>query len=233
MDTTGSKIKKRFTHLKPKVIALRKLAKTYSEIRAIYPIPKSTLCDWLANLKLSPKIKAKIEKRAYKNWMESNRRNAKIRAEKAAKLREHYKNKGVKEIKKVTKKDLKYIGTALYWAEGSMKNRNSLRFGNSNPLMIKVMMEFFREICNVPDEKIKAKIHLHPGINERKATNYWAKITNLPRTNFHPPQIQVSKASKGKRPRNTLPYGTLHLTISNTELTCRVKGWIQGISEKI
>jgi len=233
MEISSPKIKKRFTHLKPKIIALRKLGKTYSEIRAIYNIPKSTLSEWLHDLKVSPKIKAKIKKRAYKKWIENNRRNAKIRAKKAAELRENYKNKGIKEIRNVSKKDLKYIGTALYWAEGSTSNRNSLRFSNSNPLMIKTMMKFFREIYNIPDEKIRARIHLYPGIEGRKATNFWMKVTNLPRANFHPPQIQVSKASKGKRPRNTFSYGTLHLTISNTALTCRIKGWIQGISEKI
>jgi len=225
--------KRKYNELKSKVIALRKQGKTHSEIRAIYNISKSTLSNWLHNLKFSPKIEAKIKKRGYEKWLENNRRNAKIRAKKAAELRESYKNKGVKEIKNISKKDLKYIGTALYWAEGSMKNRNSLRFGNSNPSMINVMMKFFRETCNIPDKKIRARIHLYPGINQRKATNYWMKITNLPRTNFHPPQIQVSRASKGKRPRNTLPYGTLHLTISNTKLTCLVKEWIQSISEKI
>jgi len=87
-------------------------------------------------------------------------------------------------------------------------------------------MRFFREICNILDEKIKTRIHLYPGINQQKATNYWRKITGLPKENFHPPQIQISRASKGKRPRNTLSYGTLHLTMNNTEMTCKVKGWI-------
>jgi len=233
MDIPRSKIKGGFTHLKSKIIALRKLGKTHSEIRAIYNVPKSTLSNWLHNLKVSPRIKAKIQKRARKKWLDNNKRNARTRAKKAAELRGIYKKDEIKEIKNVSKKDLKYIGAALYWAEGSVSNRNSLRFGNSNPLMIKTIMKFFRETCNIQDEKIRARIHLYPRINKKNATNFWMKITNLPRANFHPPQIQVSKASKGKRPRNTLPMELFHLTICNTELTCRVKGWIQGIAEKI
>ena len=94
-------------------------------------------------------------------------------------------------------------------------------------------MRFLREICNIPDSKITARIHLYPEINYQKTLNFWRKITKLPKKNFKPPQIQVSRASKGKRPKNTLPYGTLHLTVNSTELTCKVKGWIRGISEKI
>lgn len=137
------------------------------------------------------------------------------------------------EIKNISENDLKLIGSALYWAEGGSKNRNSLRFGNSNPLIIKTIIKFFREICQIQKKKIGARIHLHPGVNQKKATNYWIKITNLPKTNFYPPQTQISRASKGRRPKNTLPYGTLHLTINNTEITCKVKGWIKGISGKI
>lgn len=220
-----------------RAIQLRKKGQSYAEIASILRISKSTAYDWTRRIKLSKKaeerIKRKIKEALRKGLAAYNRIYGKIRSQEAAKIREGYKEKASKEIKKLVKRDLKLIGAALYWAEGNLKNRNSLRFGNSNSLMIKTIMKFFREACNIPSEKIKARIHLYPQINQKEATNYWMKITILPRVNFQPPQIQVSRASKGRRPRNTLPYGTLHLTVNNTELACRVKGWIQGVSEKI
>ena len=220
-----------------RIIALRKKGKTYGEIEKILNLPKSTVAWWLRNIKISKALQKQILERSREKWRKNitayNRIYSKVRSAEAARVRKRFQEKASREIKRVSKKDLKFIGTALYWTEGNLKNRNRLHFSNSNPLIIKTIMKFFREICNIPEEKIRARIHLYPGINERKATNYWVKITNLPRQNFHPPQIQVSRASKGKRPRNTLPYGTLHLTINNTKLTCRVKGWIQGITEKI
>ena len=226
-----------YLNKKVRAVNLRKQGYSYQEVAQILKISKSTAYLWTKKIRLSisakKRIQNKIKEALGRGLIAYNKIHGKIRSQEAAKIREDYKKKASREIKKLSKKDLKLIGAALYWAEGGLRNRNSLRFGNSNPLMIKTIMKFFREVCNIPPEKIKARIHLYPNINQKKATNYWIKITNLPRRNFHPPQIQISRASQGKRPINTLPYGTLHLTVSNTELTCKVKGWIQSISDKI
>jgi len=232
MTIFSPKKKRKFIKLKSKVMALRKLGKTYSEIRKIYNIPKSTLSDWLKGVKMSLKERKRLQKRAYKNWRRAVEANAKRKMEERRKIRLEIENNAKKEIKKIEINDLKPIGAALYWAEGG-KNRNQLRFSNSDPAIIKVITKFFCKVCKIPKEKIKARVHIYPGMDYQKCLNFWSKITKLPKSNFHPPQIQISRASKGKRPRNTLPYGTLHLTVTNTELACRVKGWIQGISEKI
>jgi len=220
-----------------RIITLRKKGRTYTEIANALKIPKSTVAWWLKDVKIPESLEKQILERSRRKWSRNiaiyNKFYGKIRSREAARIRDKYKEKAAKEIKRLFKKDIKLIGAALYWAEGSTKNRNSLRFGNSNPLMIKTIMKFFREVCNIPDEKIKARIHLYPGINHQEATNYWKKIAKLSKKNFHKPQVQISRASKGVRPRNTLPYGTLHLTVNNTEITCRVKGWIRGISERI
>jgi len=216
-----------------RIIALRKKGKTYGEIAEMLNLPKSTVAWWLRDVKISKSLQKQILEKSREKWRKNitayNKVYAKIRSREATRIREKYKEKAAKEIKNLSKKDLKLIGSALYWAEGNTKNRHCIRFSNSDPLMIKAMIRFLREVCKIPDEKIKARIHLYPGINQQKTTNYWKKITRLPKRNFHPPQIQVSRASKGKRPRNTLPYGTLHLRAGNTEITCKVKGWIEGI----
>lgn len=219
------------------VITLRRKGKTYGEIAKTLKLPKSTVAWQLKNLRISKSLQKKILERSRKKWRRNiatyNKFYGKVRSREAARIRDRHKEKAAKDIKSLSRKDIKLIGAALYWAEGGTKNRNSLHFGNSNPLIIKTIMRFFREVCNISNGKIKARIHLYPGINQRRATNYWKKVIRLPQKNFHKPQVQISRASKKKRPRNTLPYGTLHLTVNNTELTCKVKGWIQGISEKI
>jgi len=219
------------------IIALRRKGKTYGEIEKILGLPKSTVAWWLRGIKLPKSIERQILERARKKWSKSitdyNKIYAQIRSEEAAKVREDIKKKASKEIKTLTQKDLKLVGSALYWAEGSTKNRNSLRFANSNPMMIEVIMRFFREICNITNKEIKARIHLYPQTNQIKAISYWRRITNLPKKNFQKSQIQISRASKRKRPINTLPYGTLHLTVCSTKKACIVKGWIRGIHEKI
>lgn len=228
---SSPKQRKKFTNLKSTVIALRKKGRTYSEIRKVYNIPKSTLSDWLKNVKISLRIRKAMKGRSYEKWKKGNEIFIKKRIKDAAKARERYKKKASKEIKSLSAKDLKLIGSVLYWAEGSNKNRNCLRFANSNSEVIRIIMKFFREVCHISDKKIKARAHIYPGNDYSKTLKFWRKIVKLPSKNFYKPQIQVSRASKGKRKRNTLPYGTLHLTAGNTEIASKVKGWIRGISE--
>lgn len=222
-----------------RIIALRKKGKTYGEIEKILKLPKSTVAWWLRGVKIPESLRKQILERSRKKWRKNivayNNVYSKIRSEEAAKIREGYKEKAKeeisKEIKKLSLRDLKLIGVALFWAEGDKKNRHLARVSNSDPFIILAIMRFFREICKVPEEKIKAKIHLYPQTNVQQATRYWSKITRLPSIQFTKPQTQISKASKRKRDPNTLPYGTLHLYISNTELKCKILGWIEGISK--
>jgi len=222
---------------KERAINLRKKGKTCGEITTILNVPKSTAWSWIKNLVLSEKIKKQILKKSQIKWRKNinkfNKVNAKIRSEEAKKIRDADTSKGKKEIYQISKKELLLIGASLFWAEGSKSHRWHLCFANSDPEIIRVMMRFFREICHISDEKIKGLVHIYPGLNYKKVLNFWTKITNLSQNNFYKPQIQISRSSKGKRDRNTLPYGTLHLTAGNTVITSRVKGWIQGISEKI
>ncbi len=224
-----------------RIIALRKKGKTYTEISNVLQIPKSTVAWWLRDIKLPKKTQDKIIEKSRKKWSKNitayNKIHAKIRSQEATKAREKEKEKGRQEIFKETYKlssrDLKIIGIALYWAEGDKKNRNMLRFCNSDPFMIRIMMRFLREAIGIPEEKITAKMHIYPQINNQKALSYWSKITNLPKQRFVKSFIQVSKSSKQKRDPNTLPYGTLHLEVYNTEIIWKLRGWIQGIIEKI
>lgn len=233
MVGSDKKSKRQFIHLKLDVIGLRKSGKTYSEIREIYPIPKGTLSDWLKDIKIPTKNREMMEKRSYEKWKLGNDIFVQKRMRDAFNIRIGFENKAKKEIKKISAYTLKIIGAALYWAEGGKTRKNFLRFVNSDPIMIKLMMRFFREICQASNEKIKGRVQIYPNMDYEKILNFWSGLTQLPKENFYRPQTQISRASKGKRPRNTLPYGTLHLTIYNTPTISRVMGWIKGISEQI
>ncbi|MDD4990461.1 MAG: hypothetical protein PHW31_04125 [Candidatus Pacebacteria bacterium] len=224
---------RQFLSLKPLIIGLRKEGKTYSEIQKLYPIPKGTLSDWLKNVKIPKKSKGEMDKRSYEKWKVANEIFIKKRMEDALKVRVNFENGARKEIKKISPYALKLIGATLYWAEGGKTKRNFLRFVNSDPIMVKLVMKFFREICKISNEKMKARIHIYPGMNYEKILNFWAKLTQLPKGNFYIPQTQISKSSQGKRPRNTFPYGTIHLSLFNTPTVAKVMGWIKGISEQI
>jgi len=136
--------------------------------------------------------------------------------------------KAVREVPaKTSIETLRILGTALYWAEGYNASRNSVIFANSSPEMIKVMMRFFREVCNVPGSKFRGKVCIHPHLDVVKASRFWSNISGISQRQFNKPLLAVSRASKGKR--DTLPLGTFHIIISDVTCCSRIKGWIEGI----
>jgi len=218
---------------KHSAISLRKQGKSYNEISKILGTPKSTLSLWLKNVSMSPKVRKKfwdaVKERQSKSITEFNKKQGEYARKKAQKIQQD----AAEMVNALSKKDLLLVGSALYWAEGFKKTRWILAFTNSDPLMIKLIMKFFREVCEVTEEKIRGNVQIHPNVTPKQAISYWSKITKIPQCQFLKCYTRLSPSSKQKRPYNTLPYGTLRISIYDSKITNTVKGWIQGISEKI
>lgn len=219
---------------KPKAIQLRKQGKTYNEISKLLSIPKSTLSGWFRGEAFSERVKQENYSRTQKIWARNITRFNKKQAETARQRAKKLQEDATKDIKALSKRELLLVGTALYWAEGYKKRlRWTLQFPNSDPAMIKLIMRFFKEVCNVPKEKIKASVQIHPNVTPKKAINYWSRVSGIPKTHFLKTYSRLTPSSKQKRPPNTLPYGTLRITIYNAQVANKVKGWIRGITRKI
>ncbi len=123
--------------------------------------------------------------------------------------------------------NLKLIGAALYWAEGYTASRNLFIFANSDANMIRLMMFFLKKICKVSPKKLRGGVNIHPHLDILVAQKYWSRISRIPLSQFHRPLLAVSKASKQKR--DTLPYGTFRIIVSDVYLCSRIKGYIEGL----
>ena len=166
-------------------------------------------------------------------------KNQTIFAQKRAK---GIKEKAIKDIKPISSNDLLIIGVVLYWAEGykRLKVRNGkeitahiVGLTNSDPTIVSAFILFLRKILNISTEKIFIEMRLFKHIDAKEAILYWMKVTGLPESQFKKPMYPVSGASKGKRPINRLPYGTVQVIVSDTKLFYRIIGLIEGIREKL
>ena len=135
-------------------------------------------------------------------------------------------------VPKIDAAALFWIGLALYWAEGAKTERWRAVFYNSDPSINKAIMRFFREICGISDEEVRIQLILHDNINTEDAISFWSKELSLPIVNFFKPSYVVSRASKRKRPRNRLPYGTVQISVKGKSIANKIKGWLLGISRK-
>jgi len=218
---------------KDKAILLRKQGKSYNEITKILGVPKSTLSLWLRNIRMSNAIQERFWNKTRKKWVTSITRFNKERARIARQKAQQIQDLTLKDIKRISKRELLLIGSALYWAEGYKKSRWTVVFSNSDPLMIRLIMRFFREICKIKEDKFFATVQIHPNTTSQKSINYWSKITKIPKKQFRKTYSRLTPSSKRKRAINILPYGTLRISISDVETINKIKGWIKGLEKLV
>jgi hypothetical protein len=120
------------------------------------------------------------------------------------------------------------IGCMLYWAEGA-RNRNSVRFSNSDPEMVRTFVNFLRDYFPLRDENIRLTCHLFADHAERQREieNFWLEVAGLPRSSLCPSVVNVYSKYSAKKRRNKLPYGTCRVVVSRTSVVQSIYGAIQ------
>ena len=215
-----------------KAIQLRMLGKSYNEIAKDLDVGKSLLSYWLKDLQLPKEAKKILEAKSNyprEKFAEYNR----LKHERVQRENQEIKEKSISRINKINNRELLLLGSALYWGEGYKRHGGKypsphISFSNSDPDMIKVFLVFLKEILRTPEDKIRVWIHLHPNLNRKASIRFWSKITDISQDRFSV-TTQVSVASRGKRPKNSLPYGTLNLRIHSRQKFFEVMGFIGGI----
>jgi len=207
-------------HLKKKARMLRSEGKSYNEILREIPVSKSTINAWVKDIELT----ATQKKRLYVTIKQKN-------ADRLGKLKKLKKNQDKQETLLLSEKEydqkhneiLFNCGIMLYWAEGDKSTDNEMvKFSNSDPDMIKFMMRWFREICLVPEEKIRIALHIHELHNKKYLERTWSQITKIPLTQFNKTQIKKSTLKFKKKP---LYQGTCSIRIYNRNLFRKILHW--------
>lgn len=212
---------------KNKAIEMRKKGFSMGEISNTLGVSKASISIWVRDIKLSRTHKNKISKNGRSIDSIEKRRISRL-------INERQKDEVVKinaksDFRVITKSDLKIIGIILYLGEGGKTKRGVARIANSDPDVIKITMRFFREICSVPEEKFRGHIHTFDDANVSASEEYWSKITGIPRSQFYKTYSKLSTASKGKR--HTTLFGTLEVSVNDTNLYLTIMAWIEKVKE--
>ena len=216
-------------------VRLRKSGKSYNQIARSLGVPKSTLATWFRDVTLPQVLVDRLYSRARSAGTAAlvarNKHQTVLAQERARSIQQAAAN----EIGGISERELRLLGAALYWAEGAKRYpaRGSKRvaFSNADPAAIKFMMQFLREICHVPENRFRAQVIVPPGVNIEQSVRFWTSVTAIPPTQFTKICNSLSQASKRKRPRRRLPYGTLQIRVADTQLFHRILGWIKGLQD--
>lgn len=216
------------------VLSLRKRGMTYSEILKEVQVSKSTISLWLRDAKLSNPQQQKLTERKRAAQLRGGLRKKEIRIDKSSKIFERC----LSEIGSLSNREFLLIGAALYWAEGSKQKphrpSSKLQFGNSDPEMIRLYVDWLRTVLKIHDGDITLTLYLHDNYRERtqEFEHHWLKVTSLRHVNLRNPVYKMHNPKRKYSPSDDAYKGHVSISVKNsTDINRRVQGWIYGIIE--
>ena len=187
-------------------------------------VAKASVSIWVRDIKMSRIQINTLAAAPYTRSAVEKRRISRMNREEAERTKVIENAK--KTIKKISKRELFYVGIALYWGEGTKKKRGVVEVTNSDPLLIRTMVLFFLTICNVPKEKLRGHVFVHEHMNRVAIEKYWSSVSGIPQSQFHKTTIQKNR---NRLVNDSIPFGTFAVIICDTQLKLKITGWIKGL----
>lgn len=212
---------------KQKALRLRKSGKSYSQIKQLVGVSKSTLSYWLKNMPLSDD-RVKMLRDWNANRIEKFRNT--MRQKREDRLSKTYSEEKIK-ILPLSERELFLAGLFLYWGEGGKTAEARLTISNTNPAIIKFFIRWLG-LFKVPKSKLRIYLHLYKDMHIKKEMIFWAKILDIPLQQFQKPYIKNSALS-GLTYKNGFNHGTCNAIIGDARLSERVLMGIKAISDYI
>jgi hypothetical protein len=121
-------------------------------------------------------------------------------------------------------------GCMLFWAEGG-KHRNSLRFTNSDPEMVRYFGEFLRTYFELEVEAIRLTCNLFADHVQRQSEieRFWLDLACLSPSCLCKSTVNVYSMYSQKKRHNKLPFGTCRISVCRTWLVQEIFGAIQEL----
>lgn len=207
---------------------LRGKGLSYKEILKYVDVSKDTISRWCREISLTEEQKERL----VANKKFGQKKGSLVAAENKRRKREERTNtifeEAKKDLGKMSTRDKFITGIALYVAEGG-KTDGQGEFANTDPALVKFMMEWFLRFVKVPMSKIRGAIWLHEGLNENKAKEYWSSITGIPTNQFYKTYIAINKLNSKKIRKNIHKFGVFSIRFSDCEKHRKIIGWISAL----
>lgn len=213
---------------KNKAIELRKQGFSYNEILIQIPVAKSTLSLWLRDVSLAKRQKQRLTERRRSAQL----KGAQVRHKQRLESSKLIISEALNEIGEISERELKLIGAALYWAEGSKQKEHVVSqrvvFSNSDPFMIIIFLRWLELTCKINAQDLIFELFIHENADIKRAKIFWAKLLKIRKDNL---RVYFKKHKITKRKNTGKDYvGLARISVrQSTDLNRRISGWIEGI----
>src|SRR3989338_10613798 len=209
-----------------KALTLRKQGKSYSQIKKIIGVNKSTLHYWLKDYPLS---KQRI--RELRDWNEQRIEKFRetMRAKKEKRLKQFY-DEQKKLFLPLKNREVFLAGLFLYLGERSKTKDSYLSVANTDPSVIKFFIYWLIKELMVPRKKLRIHLHLYSDMGIEEKIHFWSKKINVPRNQFTKPYVKKNSSVNINR-KGRFGHGTCCVNIGDARLSERILMTIKAISD--
>ena|SRR5687767_9467957 len=198
---------------------------SYSQIKKLVPVARSTLSVWLRKYPLS-------EERIRELRDKSEVRIERCRETKRRKRQERflgYKAEEKLRIGTLTDRDLMMLGLALYWGEGGKVSRGQLSISNTDPGMMKVVVAWLKRVLNVEISQMSVRVQMYKDMDIDQVRSFWSKELKIPLANFSKPHMKKTERS-GLTHKGLFGHGTCEIRVYKTEIMERTMASLEVLS---
>jgi hypothetical protein len=125
-------------------------------------------------------------------------------------------------------RELEIAGVMLYWAEGYKSvHGNTVDFANSDPVMIKVFLNFIRTSFVIDETKLRVYLYCYSNQNVVELIQHWSSVCNISQAQFSKPYVRTDFDPKQKR---KMAFGMIHVRYHDKKLLLEIKDMIHSYS---
>jgi hypothetical protein len=154
-----------------------------AEIAAVVGVSKSSVSLWARDVEFTPRPRSKAIRRAPDALQ--RRKQAEI---------ERLLREGVARVGTLGRKEFLVAGAALYAGEGA-KTDGQVLFANTDPRLVAFFCAWLRCFFDVDECRLRIRLYLHQGLDLDEASDFWARLTGIPREQFQKPYRAIPDAS--------------------------------------
>jgi hypothetical protein len=142
-------------------IRLRREGSTYDDLMRRFGIAKSTLWRWL---KADGLVEQQPQRLTELKRLAQRKGAAVVKANRIARTRAIL-DRASQDIGALSRRDLWFLGLALYWAEGAKQKPGNVSAGviftNSDPAAVRLFIVWVAEVCGISPERLSFDFYLH------------------------------------------------------------------------
>lgn len=220
--------------LKEKSRALRTQGLSLNEIVKELKVSKSTLSLWCRDIVLTESQIISLEKRAQIKNYKGALKGAQANHLKSQLVINQEKQKAQEFFGKISNREICFIGTALYWAEG---NKTGRTFGvvNSDPVVILICMKWLYIEFDIKIENYLPRLFINENHKNRELEikKYWSNKTKIPIDQFRN-TIFIKSKHKKVFPNPSSYIGVMHLRVKkSSQILYRTLAQVQVIKNAL